>query len=191
MKFWFHSNFKVVELNFWNLLIKTITHSLPVTEIFMSLMLPQLTFDTWQDWWAVQSSCLIVYRPNHQELANTLWFLNIHGPDVNSSDKSCLLQILPHSEDFLLVWFHPLLRILVSLLSHHWSRARNVQHSAAAAIGSCWSFLQSPDSSGSQSLAHGSGKCCRHCTPPSPPSPPPPLVRLWTKMYKIEHGQMY
>lgn len=165
-----------------------IIYSLLLAEIFMShstqaseALQPQgiwhLTHDSIQDWWAVQSSCPIVYMPNHQELANILYFFNINGPDVNINDKSCLLQT-PHSDHFLLVWLHPLLRILVSLLSHHWLRARNVQRSAVAAIGSCWSFLQSPNSSGSQSLVHGSGKCCRHCTPPSPPSLPPPLVRL-------------
>lgn len=80
------------------------------------------------------------------------------------------------------------LMFAVSLVSHHWWRARNVQHFAVAAIGSCWSFPRSPDSSGSQSRARGSGMCCRHCTPPNPPSPPPPLVRRSTE---IRSGSLF
>lgn len=46
-----------------------------------------------------------------------------------------------------------------------WWIAGSRRRSAEEAIWSCWSSPQSPNSSGSQTPARGSGMCCKHCTP--------------------------
>lgn len=51
------------------------------------------------------------------------------------------------------------------LISYRWLIKESGCGWSALAIWSCWFFLLSPDSWDSQTLAHGSGRCCRHCTP--------------------------
>lgn len=53
---------------------------------------------------------------------------------------------------------------LTDWLTDRWWTTRSRPHSAGEAIWFCWSSPQSPNSSGSQTLARGSGMCCKHCT---------------------------
>lgn len=53
---------------------------------------------------------------------------------------------------------------LTDWLTDRWWTTRSRPRSAEEAIWSCWSSPQSPNSSGSQTRARGSGMCCKHCT---------------------------
>lgn len=59
-----------------------------------------------------------------------------------------------------------LIHPIYSQLSYHlWIKVSEL-HFAVVTTWSCLFFLLSPSSSNNQIQVHGSGKCCKHCTPP-------------------------